>query len=101
MEQRTITGPEDLYTEGAASVGYTVDPQFEFETEVDALMTLQLLADDLRGARELERHILRYMAAASAAAHRGTAQDGPVAPQSIIMETGVARQTVYNWIGES
>lgn len=101
MKQRTITTPADLFEDGAYSVNYLTDPQFEFGNEVDALMTLQALSDELRSIRELERHTLRYMAAAAKAARQGAGSDGPVSPQAIITHSGVARQTVYNWINES
>lgn len=96
----TITGPDELYGQNGDSIEWTADPDFQFETEVDALQVLQLLGEDLRAAREQVQQIMRYMEAAAKAAHAGTEQDGPVAPQAIINETGVARQTVYNWIGE-
>jgi hypothetical protein len=101
MEQVTITGPDDLYQPGFDSVAYTKDPVFEFKTEVDALMTFQALRYNLEAAREEERQVLRYMEAAAKAARQGTFEDGPVTPQAIINESGVARQTVYNWIGSA
>lgn len=95
-----ITGPDNLYPEGTGTIDWTAQPRFEFDTEADALETLQLLADDLRAAREQERQLLRYMEAAAVAARRGAGEDGPVTPQAIINHTGVARRTVYKWIGE-
>jgi hypothetical protein len=97
-DTRLITGPEDLYPDGANSVSWVSDPVFEFTTEIDALRTLQLLGDDLQAARREVENVLRYMAAAARAAHQGTHEDGPVSAQAIINETGTARQTVYNWI---
>lgn len=106
MDQITFTDVDDLYQDphtGEPSdiyIGWTIDPVFEFSTEVDALQVFQALGEELRATREQERHILRYMEAAAKAAHGGTAQDGEVAPQAIINESGVARATVYKWIGE-
>lgn len=106
MEQITITGIDDLCQNphtGQPSdvyIGWTIDPVFKFDTEVDALQTFQALAEELQTARQQERHILRYMEAAAKAARAGTTQDGRVSPQAIIGHTGVARATVYKWIGE-
>lgn len=106
MRQIIITGVDDLCYDpqtrkvGDIYIGWTIDPVFEFDTEVDALQVFQALNEELRTAREQERHILRYMEAAAKAAHGGTAQDGQVTPQAIINESGVARATVYKWIGE-
>lgn len=107
MEQITITNADDLYQDphtgeaGNVYIGWTVDPVFQFDTEIDALQTLKTLGEELRTAREQVRHVLRYMEAAAKAARAGTTQDGQVTPQAIIGHTGVARQTVYNWIGPS
>ncbi|WP_343951694.1 hypothetical protein [Nonomuraea longicatena] len=74
------------------------EPDFRFLTEVDALQTLMMLADDLRAAREQERHLLRYIEAAAISARQGTVQDGPVKPQAIIGHTGLARKTIYRML---
>ncbi|MDE1675134.1 hypothetical protein [Nocardia gipuzkoensis] len=98
MEQKIITGPDDLYLPGTEHVGWLVEPIFQFETEIDALRTLSLLGEDLATARQQVNQIMRYLEAAAKAAHAGTAKDGKVAPQAIINESGLARQTIYNWI---
>ena len=99
MNTITITTPDDLFDGDAGPIPWGADPDFQFATEVDALSTLQLLRDELESAREQVRHTMRYLEAAAKAAHGGTAEDGPVNPQAIINHSGVARQTVYNWIG--
>lgn len=96
---RTITGPDDLYPEGTEGISWNDEPVFQFATEVDALRTLQLLGEDLAAARENVRHITRHLEAAARAARQGTAE-GPVTPQAIINESGVARRTVYKWIAD-
>lgn len=76
-------------------------PKFEFSTEVDALMTLQDLRAELETARRQEREAMRYMVAAIKAAGAVTEVDGvPVKPQAIINHSGLARQTVYDILGE-
>jgi citrate lyase alpha subunit len=78
------------------------DPVFKFETEVDALRMLEILGDELKVAREQVRHTTRYLAAAVQAARQVTEDDGkPVSKQAIIGASGLARQTVYNILGES
>ncbi|MFJ1459728.1 hypothetical protein [Nocardia sp. N2S4-5] len=94
-----ITNANELYADGTDSIDWTAEPIFQFATEVDALVVLQNLGDDLRRAREEERHVLRYMEAAAKAARAGTTEDGPVKPQAIIGHSGVSRRTVYNWLG--
>ncbi|WP_131888787.1 hypothetical protein [Actinomadura rubrisoli] len=95
MAKITFTGPIDIETD----LDWTKEPVFEFETEVDALQTLQFLGEDLKAAREQVRHIMRYMdAAVRAARHNG---EGDTQPQAIINHSGLARQTVYNMLGES
>ncbi|MEU1550190.1 hypothetical protein [Nocardia sp. NPDC005745] len=98
MEQRIITGPDDLYVPGTVDINWLVEPVFQFKTEVDALRTLDLLGEDLTTARQQVNQVMRYLEAAAKAAHSGTTEDGPVKPQAIINETGLARQTIYNWI---
>lgn len=100
MKQRLITGPGELYRDGLDSIDWTEDPDFKFLTEVDALQTLEMLGDDLRNAREQVRQVMRYIQAAAISARNGTREDGKVKPQAIISHSGVARQTVYNMIGE-
>ena len=100
MKQRFITGPNELYRDDLDSIDWTEEPEFKFLTEVDALQTLELLGNDLKAAREQIKYLMRYIQAAAVSARNGTVQDGPVAPQAIIGHTGLARQTVYNMIGE-
>lgn len=77
------------------------DPDFRFTTEVDALMTLQDLAQDLESAREQVRQVMRYMTAAVLAA-RAVEEDGsPVSKQAIIGHSGLSRQTVYDILSGS
>ncbi|NUW45539.1 hypothetical protein [Nonomuraea rhodomycinica] len=100
MDQRLITGPNELYHDDRDSIDWTEDPDFRFLTEVDALQTLEMLGNDLRAAREQVKHLMRYIRAAAVSARNGTVQDGQVSPQAIINHTKLARQTVYNMIGE-
>jgi hypothetical protein len=90
---KTITGPDDLKIE------WTVAPEFEFETEVDALRTLDLLSEELDLAREQVRQVMRYMSPAVIAARAVTEGGDPVTKQAIIGHSGLARQTVYDILG--
>lgn|SRR4051812_10284030 len=94
MEKIFITGPDTL------DVDWTKEPVFEFVSEIDALETLALLGDDLKAAREQARQIMRYMSAAVIAAR--TVEEGgkKTTPQAIINHSGLARQTVYDMLGE-
>lgn len=94
MQAITFTGPIDISTE----LDWTKEPVFEFATEVDALQALQFLGDDLRAAREQVSQIMRYMNAAVRAAR--TTAEGETQPQAIINHSGLARQTVYDILGE-
>lgn len=100
MDEITIRNPAELYDPGTDSINWTKKPKFEFATEVDALETLVLLGEDLRAAREQVRQVMRYMSAAVIAARNTTEGGERVAPQAIINHSGLARQTVYNLIGE-
>lgn len=82
-------------------VDWTKEPVFNFATEVEALQMLEALGDELRAAREQERHCMRYMAAAVQAARQVTEDGQRVSKQAIIGSSGLARQTVYNLLGES
>lgn len=100
MEKIVIRDVDEMYLPGTEQIDWTKEPVFEFETEIDALQVLQALGDDLRNAREQVRQTMRYIQAAASAARNGTRQDGKVKPQAIIGHTGLARQTVYDMLGE-
>lgn len=100
MKQIIIRNMDELYLPNTEQIDWTKQPVFQFTTEVAALQTLEALGDDLRSAREQVRHLMRYIDAAVKSAHQGTNKDGSVSPQAIINHTGLARQTVYNMIGE-
>jgi hypothetical protein len=95
--------PEVVYTGGEWADGgndllrynWTVDPLFEFTTEVQALMALEFMAEDYRAALKQAKQIMRYMKAAIAAARALPEGERPH-PQAIIGHTRLARQTVYN-----
>ncbi len=95
MEQLVITGPDDI------DIDWTKEPVFNFDNEIDALETLSVLGDDLRAAREQVRQIMRYMDGAVRAARAVTEDGEKVRPQAIINHSGLARQTVYNMLGET
>lgn len=78
-------------------VDWISEPVFEFKSEADALVMLQALGDELRTAREQERHCMRYLAAAIQQAR--SIENRP-SKQAIINETGLARQTVFGILGE-
>jgi hypothetical protein len=80
-------------------VDWVSDPEFDFQTEIDALQMLQALGDELRSAREQVEHCMRYLTAAVKAAY-AVREDEPVSKQAIIRESGLARQTVYDILGE-
>jgi hypothetical protein len=81
-------------------VNWTLDPEFIFETEIDALTALQQLGEELRSAREHLEHCMRYMRKAVRAA-RAVEEDGhKVSKQAIIGSSGLARQTVYDMLTE-
>jgi hypothetical protein len=100
VRQRLITGPNELYRDGLDTIDWTEEPDFKFLTEVDALQTLEMLGADVRAARKQIEHLMRFIRAAAVSARNGTVQDGEVSPQAIIGHTGLARQTIYNMIGE-
>jgi hypothetical protein len=97
MEKIVITNANEMYLPGTEQIDWTKDPEFQFETEIDALQSLEMLGDDLKSAREQIKHLMRYIEAAVSAS-QATAQDGKVKPQAIIGHTGLARQTVYNML---
>ena len=83
-------------------IDWTADPEFTFDTEVDALMTLQDLSEELASAREQVRQVMRYMTAAVKAAGEVAEENGaPVKAQAIIGHSGLARQTVYDILAGS
>lgn len=94
MEQKLMTGPNDL------DIDWTKEPVFEFGDEVAALETLTLLRGDLLAAREQARQTMRYMNAAVIAARKVEEDGKKTTPQAIINYSGLARQTVYNILGE-
>ncbi len=96
MEPIVITGADDLDWE----VDWTKEPIFDFATEVDALRTVELLGEDLRAAREQVRQVMRYMTAAVQATKRMDEAERPT-PQGIIGHSKLARQTVYDILGEN
>lgn len=94
MDPVVLTGTFDIETD----FDWTKEPVFQFETEVEALMTVQQLGEEIAATREQLKHLMRYMAAAARAArHNG---EGDTQPQAIINHSGLARQTVYNMLGE-
>lgn len=74
-------------------------PDFKFDTEVDALMTLQDLSVELEAARRQVREVMRYMVAAVKAAGEVRDEAGWARPQAIVSHSGLARQTVYDILG--
>ncbi|MEV0149677.1 MULTISPECIES: hypothetical protein [unclassified Nonomuraea] len=104
MDIVTIHDADELFelAKGESDgLNWTLDPVFAFETEVDALQVLQLLADDLNAARKQLHHVMRYMEAAVKAAG-ATVEDGErVRPQAIINHTRLSRRTVYKWLGQA
>lgn len=97
MDQTAFTGPIDIETD----LDWTREPVFKFDAEIDALETVQMLGEDLRAAREQVRQIMRYMAAAVKAARQVEESGERTQPQAIINHSGLARQTVYNMLGEA
>jgi hypothetical protein len=75
-------------------VDWTRPAEFHFATEIDALNTVEELADELRSARRQVDETMRYLKAAIAASARTA--EGPVKPQALIGHSGLARQTVYD-----
>lgn len=92
MEPIVITSADEL------DIDWQKEPVFQFATEAEALSTLSALGKDLRSAREQVRQIMRYMNAAVRAARHNA--EGDTTPQAIINHTGLARQTVYDILGE-
>jgi hypothetical protein len=93
MERTTITGPD-------FEVDWTKEPEFDFAYEVDALETMETLYNQLQAAREQVRQIMRYMTAAVKGARAMDEGERPT-PQAIINYSGLARQTVYDILGEA
>lgn len=80
-------------------VDWVSEPIFDFSTEVEALNMLQALGEEIRAAREHERHCMRYMTAAVRAARNVTEGDGKlVSKAAIIGNSGLARQTVFEML---
>lgn len=95
MDKVTIRNADDFIEQG---VTWNHEPVFEFATEVDALQTVEVLGEQLRAAREQVRQIMRWIeAAVPAARHNG---EGETTPQAIINHSRLARQTVYDILGE-
>jgi hypothetical protein len=88
----TIAGPN-------FEVDWTKEPAFDFAFEVDALETLEILDEQLRAARRQVREVMRYMQAAVKGAHSMDEAERPTV-QGIINHSGLARQTVYDILGE-
>lgn len=95
--RREVVFANGAWTTDPDGVNWTVDPVFEFATEVEALTALEFLSDDYRAAVEQSRHIMRYIKAAIAAAQTLPEDERP-RPQGIINHTRLARQTVYDAI---
>lgn len=76
------------------------NPTYTFESEVDALETLQGLADQLHSAREQARHTMRYMQAAVLASQGPNGDDMPVSKQAVIAASRLSRRTVYGILGD-
>lgn len=81
-------------------INWLNEPVFEFPSEVDALEMLLALREELEAAREQVRHCMRYMSGAIQAARKVTEDGERVSKQAIIGYSGLARQTVYNILGE-
>jgi len=95
-----MTTADDAVDEVPAAVEYEIDwtvkkPEFAFDSEVQALMTLQNLGEDLKNARRQLQHVMRYMRAAVLAAREPMEDGKPVSKEAIIGHTGMARKTVY------
>lgn len=91
---KTIAGPWQL------DVDWTAEPEFAFAYEMDALETLEMLAEQLEAAREQQRQVMRYM---TAAVKNADAMDEGERPtrQAVINYSGLARQTVYGILGDA
>jgi hypothetical protein len=91
---KAIAGPWEL------DVDWTVEPEFDFAYEVDALETLMWLREQLEAAREQQRQVMRYMNAAVKGADAMDEGERPTR-QAVIGHSGLARQTVYGILGEA
>jgi hypothetical protein len=76
------------------------NPTYTFESEVDALETLQALANELESARQQVHHTMRYMRAAVLASQGTDGDDLPVSKQAVIAASGLSRRTVYGILGD-
>ena len=83
----------------STEVNWTLEPNFDFETEVDALVALEDLGDQLRVAREQVRVTMQYLTAAVIAAGEVREEDGKISFQAIVNSSGVARQTIADMLG--
>lgn len=92
MEPITIHGPN-------FEVDWTKEPEFEFAGETVALETMEVLAEQLRLAREQARQVMRYMTAAVKGTKAMDEAERPT-PQALINHSRLARQTVYDILGE-
>jgi hypothetical protein len=83
----------------STEINWTREPNFKFDTEVDALMALEDLGDQLRAAREQVRVTMQYLSAAVVAAGKVREEGGEISFQAIVHSSGVARQTVADMLG--
>jgi hypothetical protein len=83
---------------GDSMVDWTRQAEFDFGTEVDALLTLQELGEELRGARRQVEETMRYLRAAVRAARING--EGMTSAEAIIRESGLSRRTVYKMLEE-
>lgn len=85
-----ITNANEVHSE------WEREPRFNFATEVDALQTLEALADELDEARAKAARIMEYMKAAIIATRKVDEGHGKTRPQAIINHSRLGRQTVYD-----
>jgi hypothetical protein len=92
--------PRIVHIDDDTLVDWTINPIFDFKTEVDALQMLQALGDELESTRKHLEHCMRYMKVAVRAA-RAIEEGGKLTSiTAIANESGLTRQTVYTILEE-
>ncbi|GAA1281561.1 hypothetical protein [Saccharothrix xinjiangensis] len=81
---------------GGEGIRWDADPVFEFADEVDALMTVELLGQELKAARRQVEATMAYLATAMRAARKVHEDGRPTSKKAIWDASGLAKQTAYD-----
>ncbi len=93
VDSRNLAAPD-----ADSFVDWTREAYFDFESEVDALTTIQELGDELAAARKHVEHTMRYLRAAIVAARKPDENGEQTSAEALIGHSGLSRRTVYQII---